>query len=151
MLACAHETACRLLGRKSKLGSPAVVVHAVDRVLKEYEQGEPTHVSEITPRPQPPVVVKKRNSAQIDGEPVQHDCDMASESRANPDVSNESADKSATPPPKSETGIPASPPSPPPLPWGALRVEPVAVIVFAAPGQCFQVRSGYGAPAYDSL
>src|SRR6516164_2184823 len=102
---------------------------------------------------QPPVVVKKRNSAQIDdGEPVRHDCDMASENRANLDVSNGSAErKSATPPPKSETGIPASPPSPLPLPWGALRVEPVAVIVFAPPGQCFQVRSGYGAPAYDSL
>jgi len=100
-------------------------------------------VSEITPRPQPPVVVKKRNSAQIDdGEPVRHDCDMASENRANPYVSNGSVDRKSATPPKSETGIPASPPSPLPLPWGALRVEPVAVIVFAPPGQCFQVRSG---------
>ena len=66
VLACAHETACRLLGKQSKWGSPAGVVEAVEKALAQYrEKGELTNIAEIVPAERKPVVVRKRESQMM--------------------------------------------------------------------------------------
>jgi hypothetical protein len=80
-------------------------------------------------------VFRKRPSEVVDAEAARQACNTASDAIEKTSVSNGSADNSAA---RTAT----KPPKTLPLPWGAPRIEPISVIVYAKLGANFRVGSG---------
>jgi hypothetical protein len=154
ILCCAREVACRLLGQKSRWGSPASIIEAVEKALAAYVKEDEETV----------VIIRKRNPVEIDGsedglavERPGNVKETADERRSNPpseqsavrpagqnhammDNLREQAGTTASYP--SEAQAPAKPPEALPLPFGEPQHQLATVILHARPHQCFQALSG---------